>query len=154
MSRVPPRSTLTDTLVPYSTLFRSVRASGDRDVGRAGRALPGGGGDGSAPGARGRAPDPARSPCRHRRDGARGAGPGHRPARAAERPARAGHLPHGPPLRPPPGRWSETQPKMECSWPMALALREIRRAKARFGLLIAAVGLLMFLIHTDRKRDG
>src|SRR3546814_7289292 len=87
---------------------------------------------------------------RHRRDGARGAGPGHRPARAAERPARAGHLPHGPPLRPPPGRWSETQPKMECSWPMALALREIRRAKARFGLLIAAVGLLMFLILTQQ----
>src|SRR3546814_1371507 len=39
---------------------------------------------------------------------------------------------------------------MECSWPMALALREIRRAKARFGLLIAAVGLLMFLILTQQ----
>src|SRR3546814_7627348 len=33
---------------------------------------------------------------------------------------------------------------------MALALREIRRAKARFGLLIAAVGLLMFLILTQQ----
>ena len=29
---------------------------------------------------------------------------------------------------------------------MFLALKEIRRAKARFGLLMAAVGLLVFLI--------
>ena len=29
---------------------------------------------------------------------------------------------------------------------MSLALREIRRAKARFGLLCSAVGLLVFLI--------
>jgi putative ABC transport system permease protein len=33
---------------------------------------------------------------------------------------------------------------------MFLALKEIRRAKARFGLLIAAVGLLVFLILTQQ----
>ncbi len=36
-----------------------------------------------------------------------------------------------------------------------LALRELRRAKARFGLLIAAVGLLVFLILTQQAlQDG
>ena len=33
---------------------------------------------------------------------------------------------------------------------MFLALKEIRRAKARFGLLMAAVALLMFLILTQQ----
>lgn len=38
---------------------------------------------------------------------------------------------------------------------MFLALRELRRAKARFGLLIAAVGLLVFLILTQQAlQDG
>lgn len=38
---------------------------------------------------------------------------------------------------------------------MGLALREVRRAKARFGLLVAAVGLLVFLILTQQAlRDG
>jgi len=38
---------------------------------------------------------------------------------------------------------------------MALALREMRRAKARFGLLVAAVGLLVFLILTQQAlQDG
>lgn len=38
---------------------------------------------------------------------------------------------------------------------MFLALREIRRAKARFGMLIAAVGLLVFLILTQQAlQDG
>ena len=31
-------------------------------------------------------------------------------------------------------------------WPMFLALKEMRRAKVRFGMLIAAIGLLVFLI--------
>jgi putative ABC transport system permease protein len=36
-----------------------------------------------------------------------------------------------------------------------LALRELRRAKARFGLLVAAVGLLVFLILTQQAlQDG
>src|SRR3546814_2222217 len=33
MCRRPPRSTRTDTLFPYTTLFRSVRASGQRRTG-------------------------------------------------------------------------------------------------------------------------
>lgn len=38
---------------------------------------------------------------------------------------------------------------------MFLAIRELRRAKARFGLLIAAVGLLVFLILTQQAlQDG
>jgi putative ABC transport system permease protein len=38
---------------------------------------------------------------------------------------------------------------------MYLALREMRRAKARFGLLVAAVGLLVFLILTQQAlQDG
>ncbi len=38
---------------------------------------------------------------------------------------------------------------------MFLALRELRRAKTRFGLLIAAVGLLVFLILTQQAlQDG
>lgn len=38
---------------------------------------------------------------------------------------------------------------------MSLALREMRRAKARFGLLIAAVALLVFLILTQQAiQDG
>ncbi len=38
---------------------------------------------------------------------------------------------------------------------MALALREMRRAKARFGLLIAAIALLVFLILTQQAiQDG
>ncbi len=38
---------------------------------------------------------------------------------------------------------------------MFLALRELRRAKVRFGLLIAAVGLLVFLILTQQAlQDG
>lgn len=38
---------------------------------------------------------------------------------------------------------------------MFLALREMRRAKARFGLLVAAVGLLVFLILTQQAlQDG
>lgn len=38
---------------------------------------------------------------------------------------------------------------------MFLALREIRRAKGRFGLLIAAVGMLVFLILTQQAlQDG
>ncbi|WP_370651293.1 FtsX-like permease family protein [Iamia sp. SCSIO 61187] len=39
--------------------------------------------------------------------------------------------------------------------PVFLALRELRRAKARFGLLVAAVGLLVFLILTQQAlQDG
>src|SRR3546814_12238518 len=37
MLRRPPRSTLTDTLFPYTTLFRSQRPSGDRLAYRAQR---------------------------------------------------------------------------------------------------------------------
>lgn len=38
---------------------------------------------------------------------------------------------------------------------MSLALREMRRAKARFGLLVAAIGLLVFLILTQQAlQDG
>jgi len=33
---------------------------------------------------------------------------------------------------------------------MFLALREVRRAKARFGLLTAAIALLVFLILTQQ----
>src|SRR3546814_9577561 len=44
MIRRPPRSTRTDTLFPYTTLFRSVRTD-QRDDAQAGR---GGGGGGSA----------------------------------------------------------------------------------------------------------
>ncbi|MBX3284022.1 MAG: peptide ABC transporter permease, partial [Actinobacteria bacterium] len=38
---------------------------------------------------------------------------------------------------------------------MFLALRELRRAKVRFGLLVAAIGLLVFLILTQKAlQDG
>ena len=38
---------------------------------------------------------------------------------------------------------------------MFLALREMRRAKARFALLVSAVGLLVFLILTQQAlQDG
>src|SRR3546814_5007916 len=50
MSRRPPRSTLTDTLFPYTALFRSSRAGGER-VGlsrRRARRLGGDGADGPA----------------------------------------------------------------------------------------------------------
>src|SRR3546814_4508085 len=33
MRRLPPRSTLTDTLLPYTTLFRSLHRPGQRDPG-------------------------------------------------------------------------------------------------------------------------
>src|SRR3546814_6295515 len=48
MIRRPPRSTRTDTLFPYTSLFRSLRAAGGRAAcgaeapGRGGTALPGG----------------------------------------------------------------------------------------------------------------
>src|SRR3546814_20409078 len=53
MIRRPPRSTRTDTLLPYTTLFRSARTTGVGDgdgvarraPGRVSRALPAGGGD-------------------------------------------------------------------------------------------------------------
>src|SRR3546814_5802306 len=62
MIRRPPRSKRTDTLLPYTTLFRSARAR------------PGGGGPG-----RGLQPAAARSLCRRRHEGA-----GDRPRLAAE----------------------------------------------------------------------
>src|SRR3546814_10487211 len=40
MIRRPPRSTRTDTLFPYTTLFRSARRQDDRPVGRSGRLAP------------------------------------------------------------------------------------------------------------------
>src|SRR3546814_12913862 len=56
MLRRPPRSTRTDTLFPYTTLFRSVRAAGGGGPGRGARA---GGG--------------RRRECARRRPGRRGA---------------------------------------------------------------------------------
>src|SRR3546814_12204554 len=64
MIRRPPRSTRTDTLFPYTTLFRSRRAGASDDVGR--HRLPD-----SRPAPPASAPGRSRGADRHRADGRR-----------------------------------------------------------------------------------